>query len=98
MAPSLRTSSAWPAASFATDHASPVGRTCTSSRCFETSIPTNTVSLLEEGLSAQPCLADASLPLGQLFGLVGEKEGAATTTWRRSLRPGCRERPAAPGA
>jgi hypothetical protein len=34
--------------------------------------------LPEEELSARPSLADASLGLGQLFGLVGEKEGAAT--------------------
>jgi hypothetical protein len=34
--------------------------------------------LPEEELSAQPRLADASFGLGQLFGLVGEKEGATT--------------------
>jgi hypothetical protein len=34
--------------------------------------------LPEEEVSAQPRLADASFELGQLFGLVGEKEGAAT--------------------
>jgi hypothetical protein len=34
----------------------------------------------EEEISAQPSLADASFGLGQLFGLVGEKEGAATKT------------------
>src|SRR4051794_20984597 len=59
-------------------------------------MPTNTVLLPEEGLSAQPSLADASFGLGQLFGLVGEKEGVATTTWRRSFRPGGRKRSAAP--
>jgi hypothetical protein len=35
--------------------------------------------LLGKRTSAQPTLADTSLKLGQLFGLVGEKEGAATT-------------------
>ena len=74
MLPSLRNQFCVACASFATDQDSPDGRTCTSSRCFETSIPTNTMHAPGRKAPAQPCLADASLALGQLFGLVGERK------------------------
>jgi hypothetical protein len=54
--------------------------------------------LPEEELSAQPLLADASLELGQLFGLVGDKSGTATKAWRRSFRSRFPRRSTAPEA
>src|SRR5712671_6614071 len=96
-AASLVASAACAFGSFPVDQASPDERTCTSSWFFETSIPTNTMLAPEQELSAQPCLADASSMLGQLFGLVGDKEGAATKALCRSFRPRRDERPAAPG-
>src|SRR5258706_9931264 len=64
---SCATSLAIPASSLSKRICSPLGRTNTSRKAFETSIPMNIPLSLSLAPPAQPC--DASFSLGQLFGL-----------------------------